>query len=144
MMADRARVLALTSLLAGALGLAFAHAAAAAVLRHGTIKFTATVTIKSAIPTSTAIHGTFRINGAGVRTIEVDAPLTRSGSTATMTATVPYSWELDNLSTPISKKLFIAFQVSSQGGDEHFAETQIILPMPADGATTTIAIPAAL
>jgi hypothetical protein len=116
-------------------------ATAAPILRHGTFKFTGTIMIKSSLPANAIITAQISINGAGERFINKTAQIKHTGSTAVMTAVVPYAWELNSLAG-LGSQVFITFSASAQGAA--FTQVRVTVPMPADGATTTVAIPASI
>ena len=109
----------------------------------GEFVFKFTVTIKSSIPTSTPIDCEAQadvFDESGVshdETAEVVA--SRSGSTATCTVTIPYSWAL---STASSDGVSLSYNVDAAGGttgeiDRESDNSLVSIKVPANGATTT-------
>jgi hypothetical protein len=116
---------------------------------YGKLVFNFTITIQSSIPTSspitcTAIAETIETNTTTYqeKTFMEDAtvPATRSGSTATCSVPVPYSW---NLSTPASDAMDLSFYVeagSSASASRLSEQSLTTIKIPGNGATTTEAV----
>jgi hypothetical protein len=129
---------------------------AATNAQTGTIVVNFTITIRSAIPTTTPIlcdlsASVTEISGSGVNLIEEDAAVaaTRTGSTAKCTVTIPYSWVVLN---PVTARLGLAYNLiaakTTPGttGLLSRASSGIValIPIPANGGTTTQTVNAVL
>jgi hypothetical protein len=132
--------------------------AAAAVTFTGKLVFSISITIQSTLPTTDAIacEGAASLDDVGAagsgQLIEEIAAVqaTRSGSTATCTVTIPYSWALLNSATD-QVQLTYTISVPSNGvvgatglparvSTKGFASIKV----PATGATTTETIKATI
>lgn len=113
----------------------------------GTYTFNITITISSSIDTSTKISciGALEVTGDKVSPVIIEyavSEATRSGSTATCSATIPYSWILN---TPTTDKLTASYSVLAPAGNVvdnavPFRQTHRNLEttsVPSSGATTT-------
>jgi len=120
--------------------------AAAIVPTTGKFVFNVTITVNSALSTK-AVIGCEAVGGVadlttGEFTNIVAVTATRSGTTATCTVTVPYSWDL---ATPAKDTVAFDLSVSASVGtlgsttfyDETFTAPGITTKVPANGATTT-------
>jgi hypothetical protein len=124
-----------------------AEAAAAITPTTGTFVFNVTITVSSALPTTSVI--TCSIFG-GVDDTEtgdfsnfVETTATRKGNTATCTVTVPYEWELGDPSKDIvNLDLEVDASASTSTGsyEEDFDNPAITMAVPANGTTTTKSI----
>jgi hypothetical protein len=115
----------------------------------GTYTVNFTITIASSLPTSTQIACTaeLEVTGDKVGTIveTAGAVATRSGSTATCSVTIPYSW---NLVTPTTDKLYVLYSLTSPvnvtlGYPIPSRASHLNAPptsVPATGSTTTLAV----
>jgi len=117
----------------------------------GKFVFEFTITIESGIPTSVPIYciGNAFTRDEGINILQDVASVTasRSGSTATCTVTVPYSWPL---TTPSSDQASLGYEIIAGTssairpvGDSSFNWFAKI-PLPANGATTTEKITVAM
>lgn len=114
----------------------------------GKIVVNFTITITSAIPTTTAIACNVNavvVDSTGELTDSLATSATRSGSTATCSVTIPYSWSISSTSDLVS----IAYDVSappqpnvasSPFPRRYSAHPVATITIPANGATTTYAI----
>jgi len=125
-------------------------AAAAATTRAGKLVFSFTITIASALPTTSNILCSASANLiddgvslSALRTIIESATVaaTRTGSTAKCTVTIPYSW---SLVTPTTDAVSLAYVVQATGvttaaGMVSRDSTQSLgsIAVPLNGATTT-------
>jgi hypothetical protein len=111
----------------------------------GTFEFTFNITIVSNIATTTQIACGGIVSMAGDAdtpdiTESQNANATRTGSTATCTFEIPYSW---NLATPTTDKVSILWAIEAPAytnGTVPYRASQQRLPsisVPANGATTT-------
>jgi hypothetical protein len=117
----------------------------------GTYTIDFTITLASTVPTSDEIGCTLELEVTGdkVGTIveTAGAVATRSGSTATCSVKIPYSW---NLNTPTTDKLYVLYAISSPvnyttGSPLPTRASHVNVPattVPATGSTTTLAIAA--
>ena len=99
------------------------------------MKVTGTIKIGPSVPKTVAINGRIVVFASG-RTIIKSLTLTRTGDTATMSATLPYSWKADAFS-----KMTITFSANANATFFIAASGSVTLNMPANGATTTVTIP---
>jgi hypothetical protein len=118
----------------------------------GTYTISFTITVASSIPTTDDIScsSELEVTGDKVGTVveTASALATRSGSTATCTVTIPYSW---NLETPTTDKLYVSYYLLTP------ANTTVVDPapartshldspyttgVPASGSTTTVNVTA--
>jgi hypothetical protein len=138
-----------TSFLAALLGAAMTvgwidAAASAPVVRSGVLRFTGIVTLTADVPANALISGMVQLSGGGgSRLISASATLKRSGKTATMTISVPYSWKLDGTSTP-NNTLTVTFTAHTTSPIGLSAGAAVTMAWPANGKTTAVTIPAAL
>jgi len=109
----------------------------------GEIVFKLTVTIKSSISTSTAIYclGDADVSDtSGVyHDEEAVVVAARSGSSATCTVTVPYSWALSDASSDAVSLEYsvIAGNATTEQFDRASDHGLVSIKVPANGATTT-------
>jgi len=122
--------------------------AAAATTVTGKLVFTATITVSSTIPAADVIscgaQATVLDTGSGNSIFETAAvAATRSGSTATCSVTIPYSW---NLVTPTADFASLSFSVNVPATpatpaallpNRVSSQTLGRIPVPPNGTTTT-------
>lgn len=118
----------------------------------GTYTIHFTITIASDIPTADAIscNSELEVTGDGVGTIveSAGALATRSGSTATCTVTIPYSWTLE---TPATDKLLVSYFLLTPANGKtvnpapvrtSHLDSPATTGVPANGSTTTVTVSA--
>jgi hypothetical protein len=128
--------------------------AATVIPTTGTYVFNLTITLASTIATGTQIVCLVQIEVTGDSVLSgvqqtVGVAATRSGNTATCTATIPYSW---NLGSPATDKLDRVYSIlapveATVGKPVPFHSAHLNLgsiAMPASGATTTDTLTATL
>lgn len=112
----------------------------------GKFVFNATLTISPGLPTNAVIVCTVAGGVAdatsGVFSNSVSVTATRSGSTATCTLNMPYSWDLASPSADVVRLDFVATAIVGTLGSQNFYEETFTAPaitskVPANGATTT-------
>jgi hypothetical protein len=115
----------------------------------GTYTVNFTITIASTVPTTNEIGCTLQLqvtgDKAGTVVETAGAVATRSGSTATCSVAIPYSW---NLTTPTTDKLYLTYSVQSpvnytKGDPLPSRYGRVNVPastVPATGSTTTLAV----
>jgi hypothetical protein len=128
-----------------------ADAQPAATVFGGKFVVNFTITVASAIPTtdpiSCAVSLAFEDNlAAGGHIIEEEVVVTgtRSGSTVTCKATLPYSW---TLVTPTTDMVPLSYTISSAGATSPFrlsSQSIATIKVPANGATTTETVTATI
>jgi len=110
-----------------------------------------TITVSSAIATTDKVACSVNaslsdniVGGGNFIVEEVEVAGTRSGSTVTCKATLPYSW---NLVTPTTDTVSLTYSISSTPGTSPFRlSSQGIanIKVPANGATTTETVTATI
>jgi len=129
--------------------------AAVATTVTGKLVFTTTITLSSTFPAADVIacspQAIFIDSGSGTEIIETaSVAATRSGTTATCTATIPYSWSLvtpttdmvqvslsiNVPATPATPTALLPNRVSSRGLG--------LIKVPANGTTTTFTLKATI
>lgn len=128
--------------------LAFAAATAPVkaepVTVRGTVKFVGTVTVSASIPESVPISGRVSVsfNGTGgSRLVTASATMTRTGRRAVMRVSLPYRFTIDQAPA----KITVVFGVNANPATGSvFTLTDAFLPMPANGAVTSVSLVAAL
>lgn len=128
---------------------------AAANPQTGTISVNLTITIKSAIPTSSQIicgvtATVTEVSGLGVNIISDEASVvaTRTGNTAKCTVTIPYSWAVSNPATAkvnLNYNLAAGKATTGTGLVSRSSTGSIAsIPIPANGTTTAQTVNAVL
>lgn len=125
------------------------------VVQSGILQLKVTITIVSAIPTTTPILCQFSpsVSGQNSTTSEMDwyqetgsVLATRTGNTATCTVRIPYTWTLHAASADMVTPAFTVTATDTTGvgrtsGTYGFAmglATNGAFPLPANGATTAL------
>ncbi len=133
-----------------------AYAAAAASATTGTLVVNFTITIKSAIATTSPIvcdvtASITEVSATGLNFISEDASVaaTRTGNTAKCTVTIPYSWVLLNSTTAkVGLNYNLAAVKTTAGSTGLLSRSSTgglaTLAIPANGATTTQTVNAVL
>jgi hypothetical protein len=133
-----------------------AYSVAAASAMTGTVVVNFTITIKSAIPTTTPIvcdvlATITEVSAAGLNLISDDSSVaaTRTGNTAKCTVTIPYSWAVSNPTTAKVSLLYNLTAVKTTAGVTGLLNRSSTgalgtLPIPANGTTTTQTVNAVL
>jgi hypothetical protein len=129
---------------------------AAANAQAGTLVVNFTITIRSAIPTTTPIFCNVsalvtEVSASGVNLIQEDAVVaaTRTGNMAKCTVTIPYSWVVVN---PVTASVTLSYNLiatKTPAGTTGFVSrlstgTIASIPVPANGGTTTETVNAVL
>jgi hypothetical protein len=118
-------------------------AAATPTTVTGTIQVVGTITIGNSIPANATF---FARAGAGAASNNVSgstAQVTRSGATATVTFAMPYVWTISNPNDLVS--VFFNVSASWPGGTAFpFASASIDIPLPPNGSTRVVKLPAAI
>jgi hypothetical protein len=109
--------------------------AAASTAVTGTLKITGTITLISAIPTTTPVQCSATAivvaDPNGPISDLVTSPATRSGSTATCTLLIPYEWVLQTLTDKVT------LSVSASALTRTHTRQLATFTVPANGVTTS-------
>ena len=115
-------------------------ALSALTARRGTVRVVAIVAVNSAIPPGATIRGraTVRLwkNIAPTFSANATVVLNRSGSSATATLDIPYSWLFQVVRSPLTLDVSLAVSTDTSGFPSSATGTTI--PLPNDGALTTV------
>lgn len=143
-MAEVVRMRRGVALVAGGVLLGWAGSAPANALeRKGTIEVRGTVDILTGVPADAIITAEASAVAAGTtKTQQISASVTlkRSGNKAAATLSLPYTWALPNGAVTVT----VSFRVNADSQARPSSFTSVEIPLPADGATTTVAIPASI
>jgi hypothetical protein len=125
-----------------------ASMSAATTPTTGTYTINFTITVASSIPATYDIScsSELEVTGDKVGTVveTASALATRSGSTATCTVTIPYSW---NLETPTTDKLYVSYYLLTPANGKtvnpapvrtSHLDSPYTTGVPATGTTTTV------
>ena len=130
-----------------------ASPAAAATIFGGKLVFNATITVASALPATDVITCSADADvvdtGAGIVFVEeATYKATRTGTTATCTVTIPYSWSLVSASTD---RMSLSFVISGTGTTATTALPSRLssqglgsFAIPANGTTSTFTLKATI
>ena len=115
--------------------------AAAPVTRTGVIKVLCTIVTDASVAKGSVISVDVSATATGTdvdQTVDGSTQIKKAGTSQTVTLLLPYKWTLTNPSTVVPIYLSVAegtypYTVS--------VETSLSIPLPANGATTTVSIP---
>ena len=118
-------------------------AAGTITIRTGVIKLESVVAVSASVPASATISATgsayFYDSSAGSHQASITAVVKRSGKTASVVLMLPYRWTVGTTSNPVT----VTLSVSANSSDSPRTEVSAMIPLPANGATTQVILPAA-
>jgi hypothetical protein len=119
-------------------------ARAAVVTRTGTFKVQSTVALSANVPSSATVSATasayFYDPVGGSHQAQISATVKRSGNKANVMLTLPYRWAVGQVTGTVT----VALSVHADAVGSPFATISGTIPLPAEGATTQVVLPASL
>jgi hypothetical protein len=116
-------------------------ASAGAATYTGTIEVVATIAISSNVAPKTPISATAQFYSSAIPEDNSGSVVTNvkySGKTATVTLRLPYL-----ITAPVKPSLFgVSLQVTAQGAQPSSSSVSAKIPLPANGTTTVVKLPA--
>jgi hypothetical protein len=118
--------------------------AASSTIRTGTVKVESTITLSANVPAMATLSATGAASlydpAAGTYEASVTATVKRSGKKATVVLMLPYRWTVVGKSDVVTVSLSI--RANSAGSPS--TEVSALIPLPANGATAQVVLPASL
>jgi len=140
---NRAIAAIVTAGLAGAVLFGLSGTSARAESLTGKVEVTGVVTIASDIPKNATITASVSatIYSNGSRSVSSSFVLKRTGNQATYSVVLPYDWTIASAS---ALSLDVGLSVTADTPDSPYASIIEPIPMPANGKTTIVRLPASL
>lgn len=110
--------------------------------RSGAIEVTARINVVSDIPPGARISADIaaRLIGGEFRRAARSVILKRTGSKASATVLLPYSWRMDSAKT----KIEVSIEVTADTPLDQSALSSTVISIPPEGTTTHVTMPASL
>jgi hypothetical protein len=122
---------------------AFSGTSASAESLTGKVEVTGVVMIASDLPKNATITGSVSatIYSNGSRSVSSSVVLKRTGNQATYSVMLPYDW---TVASATGLSLDVGLTVTADTPDSPYATITQPIPMPANGKTTIVRLPASL
>jgi hypothetical protein len=128
---------------AGAALFGFSVTSAFAESLNGKVEVIGVVTIASEIPKNATItaYASASVYSNGSRSVSSSVVLKRTGNRATYSIVLPYDWTIASAS---GLSLDVGLSVTADTSESPYASITEPIPMPANGKTTIVRLPASL